>query len=218
LFEEWFVRLKFPGHEHTKIVDGVPEGWEKTIIEEVSTTVGGGTPKTNQPEYWDGEITWITPTDVTRSKSIVLLDSVRKITEEGLKKSSTKLLPPETILMTSRATLCFFALMDFEVCTNQGFISVIPQIENARMYILFNLMSRKEEIISHASGSTFKEINKTIFRGLPIAIPDSRTLQLFEDFAYSNIKQVRLLMKQNQKLKQARDLLLPKLMSGEIAV
>lgn len=219
LYREWFVYLRFPGHEHTPIIDGIPEGWEKKKIEEICKTVGGGTPSTQNPEYWnDGHITWVVPTDVTRNNCLALLDSERKITEAGLKNSSAKLVPPETILMTSRASVGFFALMNQEVCTNQGFINIIPYQENYRMYFLHNLMCRVEEIRSHAGGSTYQEINKTRFRNLDIVIPSKILLQQFQEQSYKILQQVRLLNKQVAKLSQARDLLLPRLMNGEIAV
>ena len=104
LYKEWFVTLRFPGHEHVKVKDGVPQGWEKKLIGDVCQTIGGGTPSTQKREFWDdGNIIWVTPTDVTRNDCLALLDSEKKITEDGLRNSSAKLLPPDTILMTSRA-------------------------------------------------------------------------------------------------------------------
>jgi type I restriction enzyme S subunit len=136
LYDEWFVRLRFPGFEGVRVVDGVPEGWERKEIEKICKTIGGGTPSTKRNEYWEsGTITWIVPTDITKNNCLVLLDSEKKITEEGLKKSSAKMLPPETILMTSRASVGYFGLIDKEACTNQGFISIIPNEEIHRMYI-----------------------------------------------------------------------------------
>lgn len=219
LYREWFVHLRFPGHEHVKVVDGVPEGWERKLISEVCETLGGGTPSTQKPEYWiDGDIPWVVPTDITRNKSLALLDTEKKITASGLRNSSAKMVPPHTILMTSRASVGFFALMNKEVCTNQGFINVIPHDNHSRMYILHNLMHRVDEIRSHAGGSTYKEINKTRFRALPIIMPTQLLLQEFSDSTSSMFQQVEVLEQQNQKLQKARDLLLPRLMNGEITV
>ena len=124
LYKEWFVDLRFPGHDNTMIVDGVPEGWEKKKISDVCETVGGGTPSTKVPAYYKGgRIKWVTPTDITRNNCICLLDTDKKITEEGLRNSSTKMVPAGTILMTSRASVGYFGIADFEVCTNQGFLT-----------------------------------------------------------------------------------------------
>lgn len=218
LYREWFVHLRYPGHEPVPVKDGVPEGWVPMTLGDVCDAVGGGTPSTSRPEYWDGDVVWVTPTDVTRNDCLVLLESENKITEAGLANSSAKLVPPDTILMTSRASIGFFALMDRPACTNQGFISVLPKQADTRMFLLFNLLGRVEEMINLATGATFKELSKKTFRALPIVWPTDRLLAAFEDKAYSMILQVRCIKKQNQQLARARDLLLPKLMSGQLDV
>ena len=218
LYKEWFVHLRFPGHERVKVKDGVPEGWERKKIADVCETVGGGTPSTKVSDYWEGDITWVVPTDVTRNDCLVLLDSERKITEKGLRESSAQLVPANTILMTSRASVGFFALMDVEVCTNQGFINIIPHDEKTRMYLLFNLMIRTPEIRSNAKGTTYPEISKGRFRQMDVLIP-ARTLVVdFAKIASGIIQQVRYLKRSTLKLTQARDLLLPRLMNGEITI
>lgn len=218
LYREWFVRLRFPGHESVPVKDGVPAGWLSLTLGDVCDAVGGGTPSTARPEYWGGDVTWVTPTDVTRNDCLVMLDSEKKITEAGLANSSAKLVPPETILMTSRASIGFFALMDKPACTNQGFISVLPKQDSARMFLLFNLLNRVEEMIGLATGATFKELSKKTFRALPVLWPTDALLKFYEDKTYPLIQQVRLIKKQNQELTKARDQLLPKLMSGQLDV
>ena len=218
LYKEWFVHLRFPGHEHATITDGVPEGWESRKIADVCVTVGGGTPSTNVAAYWDGDITWIVPSDVTKNDCLVLLDSERKITEKGLRESSAKIVPAETILMTSRASVGFFALMDSEICTNQGFINVIPYGEEMRMYLLFNLMSRVAEIRSNAKGTTYPEISKGRFRAMDLVIPVRTLMVKFENIASDIIRQVRYLKRSTLQLTQARDILLPRLMSGGMRI
>ena len=218
LYKEWFVHLRFPGHEHVKIKNGVPEGWEKKKISDVCETIGGGTPSTKVPDYWDGDVTWVVPSDVTKNDCLVLLDSERKISESGLKQSSAKLVPSNTILMTSRASVGFFALMEREVCTNQGFINIIPHEDEMRMYLLFNLMSRVEEIRSNAKGTTYPEISKGRFREIDVVIPSKALVNELSQFANDIIHQVRILKRSTLKLKRARDILLPRLMNGEVAV
>ena len=218
LYKEWFVHLRFPGHEHVTITDGVPEGWEKKKIADVCETVGGGTPSTKVSEYWEGDITWIVPSDITKNDCLAQLDSERKITEKGLRESSAKMVPAETILMTSRASVGFFALMDLEVCTNQGFINIIPHEDELRMYLLFNLMSRVTEIRSNAKGTTYPEISKGRFRGMDVVVPSKPLVSEFMRFASDIIQQVRCLKRSTLQLKAARDLLLPRLMNGEVAV
>lgn len=219
LYKEWFVKLRFPGHENTKIVDGVPEGWEKKKISDVCDTIGGGTPSTKVASYYEGgTIKWVTPTDITRNKSLCLLDTDKKITEEGLKHSSAKMLPAGTILMTSRASVGYFGIADFEVCTNQGFISCIPSSKYYQMYLLRNLMNRIEEIRIKAGGSTYLEISKSVFRNLDIICPSDKILQKFQARANAYYMQEKNLSIQLRLLAESRDRLLPKLLSGEIEV
>ena len=219
LYKEWFIDLRFPGHESTPIHDSIPEGWERKTVADVCETVGGGTPSTSKPEYYDGgTIHWVTPSDLTKKRSLILLETEKRITQEGYDNSSAKMVPPETILMTSRASIGFFALCEYEVCTNQGFISCIPFSDNLRFFLLFNLMSRIDEIKGKATGSTFLEIAKRTFREMHIVVPTENTLMLFTKQVKPIISQIRVLEKENVKLRQARDRLLPKLMSGEISL
>ena len=219
LYKEWFVDLHFPGHENTKIVDGVPEGWEKKKIADVCDTIGGGTPSTKVLSYYEnGTISWVTPTDITRNNCLCLLSTEKKITKEGLDHSSAKMLPAETILMTSRASVGYFGICDFEVCTNQGFISCVPFDNRYQMYLLYNLMNRVEEIRIKAGGSTYLEISKSVFRNFDIICPTDDLINKFQQETHQLLERMRLICKQIRLLTEARDRLLPKLMSGEMAV
>jgi type I restriction enzyme S subunit len=181
--------------------------------------VGGGTPPTSVSAYWEGgDITWVTPTDVTRNQHHVLLDSEKKITEAGLQNSSARLVPPHAVLMTSRASVGFFAVAQREVCTNQGFICVVPTEEALSPYLLFHLSGRVEEIRSMGSGSTYPEVSRGKFREFEVLLSEMKLVSLFAEQAEMLLKQIRVLKQQNQKLRVARDLLLPRLMSGEIVI
>lgn len=218
LYKEWFVRFRFPEHENVEMVNGLPKGWEVKRISNVCETIGGGTPSTTNSAYWGGDIKWVTPSDITSKKSLALLKIAGRITEEGLKKSSAKLLPPYTILMTSRASIGFFGICPDNVCTNQGFISIIPNKDNVRMYLLYTFKARKEEIISNANGSTFLEISKGRFRKMKLLVPTEDILNMFEKRTMLNFREVLHLEMQNQLLIRQRDLLLPRLMSGKLEV
>ena len=219
IYKEWFVDLRFPGHENTKIVDGVPEGWQIAGIADICDTVGGGTPSTKIQSYYEkGDILWVTPTDITRNFSLALLDTEKKITPEGLKNSSAKMLPAETILMTSRASVGFFGMCKYEVCTNQGFISCIPKRENLQMYLLFNLKSRVEEIRQKAGGSTYLEISKTVFRELKIILPKDEVLAEYQKNVHDIFDEIYCRTEMIKSLVDMRNRLLPKLMSGEVEV
>ena len=195
---------------------GGTEQGRTASLGEVCQTFGGGTPKTSVPDFWDGDVPWVVPTDITRNTCLAVLDTERKISEIGLQKSSAKMLPANAILMTSRASVGYFGIADFPVCTNQGFISIIPNDDSLRWYLLFNLMSRVEEIRSNAKGSTFPEISRARFRSMDVAIPDDNPLIEFNGVVEPLMQQVRILAKQNAALATARDMLLPRLMKGEL--
>ena len=196
------------------------EKLEEFTIDEVCETSGGGTPSTTNSQFWDeGEILWFSPTDLTRHHSIVLLDSDKKITELGLQKSSAKLVPPKTILMTSRASIGYFGLINKPASTNQGFINIIPFNKNHSAYMLFDLKNRKEEIIGNANGSTFLEISKGKFRQMKIKLPKFEGVLIeFEKEFETLFNLIENLLKQNTRLREARDILLPRLMNGQIEV
>jgi type I restriction enzyme S subunit len=202
LYREWFVHFRFPGHEGVRIVESelgpVPEGWEVKPIGEVIETLGGGTPSKNRPEYWEGgDITWFIPSDLTSTGTMFISDSSNKINALGLKKSSARLFPPYSVMMTSRATIGVTAFNTKEACTNQGFITCVPNEQLPAFQVYFWIAENKEKIITVASGATFKEINKTTFRKLPIAIPDRHTHRRFVETVEPMCAQIENLIAKN---------------------
>lgn len=218
IYKEWFVRFRFPGYEKAEFVDGLPKGWKMERIGSLCETIGGGTPSTDKPEYWNGNIKWVTPSDITSKSSLPLLNIEGRITDEGLKKSSAKLLPPYSILMTSRASIGFFGIAPESVCTNQGFISIIPNDDFIRMYMLYSLKMRRDEVIANANGATFLEISKGRFRKMKMIVPTDDLLEKFEQECRYIFDLVLALECQSANLARQRDLLLPRLMSGKLEV
>ncbi len=219
LYKEWFVDLRFPGNETTPIIDGIPEGWAKTTVGDLCLTVGGGTPSTKVASYYNGgDISWVTPTDVTGNLGIYLPKTAKMITGEGLENSSARMIPKGAILMTSRASIGYFAICETNVCTNQGFISSIPHDDDMKWVLLRNLQSRVDEMKGLAKGSTFLEISKAAFRAMPLTIPPKELAKRFSTISKELFTKEVLTRKQLEIAREARDRLLPKLMSGEIEV
>lgn len=142
--------LRFPEFQGTSV-------WEEKKLREIGNFIGGGTPNTTNPEYWDGEILWYTPTEIKNGR---LKSSNRKITEQGLRNSSAKLLPKGAILITTRATVGDVAISEKECTTNQGFQSLVVKDSEINSFWFYWIIQHKEELIKRASGSTFKEIGK----------------------------------------------------------
>lgn len=222
IYREWFVEFRYPGHEGVELVetgDGrLPEGWSIAPIGDVVETLGGGTPSTTEPEYWDGDITWYSPTDLTGSSSMFMFSSAKSISERGLGKSSARLFPAYSVMMTSRATIGVVAINTCEACTNQGFITCVPSSDVPLYQLYYWVRENTDKIKLLATGATFKEINKTTFRQLPIAVADATTRKAFTEMVGPIDKQVENILRKNANLRQTRDLLLPNLISGELDV
>lgn len=150
----------------------IPEDWEVESIDEVAEVVGGGTPSTKNTEYWDGDIAWITPKDLSNFKFRYIARGGRNITKKGLENSSAKLVPKGTVLLTTRAPVGYVAIAESIVSTNQGFRSLIPK-DNVKSEFLFYLLKKNVEILkSNASGTTFGELSGSRLKALQFAFPD----------------------------------------------
>ena len=223
IYDEWFVRFRFPGHEDVRMVECelglMPEGWRVAAVEDSFETIGGGTPSKNERAFWvDGTINWYSPTDLTGSKTVFMEGSASRITVAGLAKSSAKLFPANSVMMTSRATLGVIAVNTNEACTNQGFIVCVPSADMP-LWLLFHWLKANAGIFeSLATGATFKEVTKGVFRKIKFVVPSHGTAIAFEQVVGPMMDLVFALERKNRNLRTTRDLLLPKLISGEIDV
>ena len=148
--------------------------WKTCTIAELGTVVGGATPSTKKSENYDGgTISWITPKDLAGFSGRFISHGERNITEQGLKSCSTQLMPPHTILFSSRAPIGYVAIAQKEVCTNQGFKSVIPNEDTDYMFLYYLLKYNKEKIEHLGSGTTFKEVSGSTMRGVEVDVPES---------------------------------------------
>lgn len=148
----------------------IPESWEWVRLAEVGTIIGGGTPKTQILEYWDGDIPWLTPADMKFIGKYAMSGN-RNISLLGLQKSSARLMPKGTVLFSSRAPIGYIAIAKNKICTNQGFKSVVPFTMPCNEYIYYCLQARIKDIQLRASGTTFKEISGSEFGKTMIPLP-----------------------------------------------
>ncbi|MBK7304991.1 MAG: restriction endonuclease subunit S [Saprospiraceae bacterium] len=218
LYKEWFVRMRFPGYKKAKFVKGVPEGWEVKRIAEVFDVLGGGTPSTEKPEYWSGNVNWFTPTDITGASGIFLSESSNKISEKGLKESSAKLFPAYSIMMTSRATIGAVGINTTPGCTNQGFITCLPNKSIPYTFLYFWILLNKEVFEMLGTGSTFLEITNGSFMKIKMLLPKLDMLNQFHKMSVPMFQQIEIFQEQNTQLRQIRDRLLPRLISGKLEV
>ena len=144
------------------------EEWETKPVNDLAVVIGGGTPDTTVKSYWDGEIQWFTPSEIGKTKYVDL--SLRTITEDGLNNSSAKRLPPNTILLSSRATIGECSLSLRECATNQGFQSLVSKKCNVD-FLYYLIQTKKNDLIRKSCGSTFLEISANEVRKIQVSIP-----------------------------------------------
>ena len=193
--------------------------WRIGTISDLGYVVGGGTPSKKVEEYYTSDgIAWITPKDLSNDKSKFVAHGETDITELGLAKSSATLMPKGTVLFSSRAPIGYIAIAAGQVCTNQGFKSIVPFDSIGTAYVYYFLKENLSAIENVASGSTFKEVSGSTMKNFTAVIPDNDTLAEFQQFCCPLFEQQRALEDENRYLASIRDTLLPKLMNGEIDV
>ena len=152
--------------------------WKECTIADLGTVVGGATPSTKDPENYDGgTIPWIMPKDLSKYSDRYISRGERNITEKGLNGCSTQLMPRHSVLFTSRAPIGYVAIADNEVCTNQGFKSVVPNEQTDYLFLYYLLKFNKEKIEGLGSGTTFKEVSGSTMRGITVKVPKSLDVQ-----------------------------------------
>ena len=240
LFKSWFVdfepvRVKAAGQQPTGLaphiadlfpdafveseLGEIPKGWKVEPIGDIVQAVGGGTPSTKEQAYWDEGIhCFATPKDLSGLLSPMLLDTERRVTDAGLDKISSGLLPAGTVLLSSRAPVGYLAIAQVPVCVNQGFIAMICDEEVSNYYVLNWAEANMSEIKRRASGTTFAEISKRNFRPIPALVPSKEVMVAFDTVVEPVYTKIRLNLEESCTLAALRDALLPKLISGELCV
>ena len=229
LFKRWFVEFNFPDENGQpyrdsggKMIDSelgeIPEGWRVGRLGDYIEIRGGSTPSTSNPDFWNGDINWTSPKDLSNSNEAFLLNTEKRITEEGLNQISSGLLSKHTLLLSSRAPIGYLAIAAIETAINQGYIAFLPNAYLSN-YFMYLWLGRNMNIVeSSANGSTFLEISKSSFRNIESVIPKEKTLRQFDLVAEPDFSKILFNLSQIQTLSQLRDALLPKLMRGEVRV
>lgn len=195
-----------------------PKSRRDLAFKDVASLGGGGTPSTKNDSFWGDQHRWATPTDVTGLQGPWLLDTSRRISNEGLARITSKLYPRGSILMSSRASIGHCALATHQTAVNQGFIVLVPNQADMRGWLFAQLRARNNEFLAWANGATFLELPKGVFRNLPVDMPDEGTLRKFSAVVEPLLEKMEALQKENIALARARDELLPLLMSGRMKV
>ena len=218
IFKNWFV--DFEPFKDCKFVDSelgmIPEGWKVGTLGEFCKCLLGGTPSRSKEEYWNGEVNWINSGEINKFR---ILEASEKITELGLAKSATKLLPKKTtVLAITGATLGQVSLLEIDTCANQSVIGVIENTEVPYEYIYPFIKDRIEMLIQHQTGGAQQHINKDNVESLIFLLPAKNVLEGYISLVRPMYKRIESQCFENLYLSLLRDTLLPRLMSGELEV
>lgn len=151
----------------------IPEDWEIGSIENFGIILNGGTPHTSIKEYWNGDIPWCTPTDITKTSGIYINKTARSITNQGLSHSGAILLPKHSLLLCSRATIGDLKINSIPIATNQGFKNVVMKDCKNETFLFYLLQTKKKYMIEKAIGSTFLELSKKALCEIQLQIPST---------------------------------------------
>lgn len=219
LFEEWFVRFRFPGHEAVPILDTrggpLPAGWGYGPFTEVADVLSGGTPKKDKAEYWGGEIPFFTPRD--SPSTAWAFDTLANVTYEGVANCNSKLYPEDTVFITARGTVGKVALAAVPMAINQSCYALIGKGYPQRFLFGFTQWA-SERLRTMSNGAVFDTIIVDTFRKLELPIPTLELARAYEDKAIPILDMARVVSASIQRLTASRDLLLPRLISGQLSV
>lgn len=230
IYDYWFLQFEFPNEEgkpykssggkmvwNEVLKREIPEGWTNGLISDLGEIISGGTPSTKHDEYYSKNgIAWVTPYDLSKTTDKYITHGEKDISQKGLEKSSAKLMPKGSILLTSRAPIGYIGISSNEVTTNQGFKSIVPYNKSNSEYIYYLLKSIIPYLKSLGNGSTFAEISKETLSNIPIVIPNKDIIDNFNNKVIHLGKIREIKEQENRELTSLRDFLLPLLMNGQV--
>jgi type I restriction enzyme S subunit len=238
LFKSWFVdfdpvRAKsegrdpglpkpladlFPDSFEDSPLGEIPKGWEVLPFADTVEVIGGGTPKTSVPEYWNGDIPWFSVVDAPQPSDLWVVDTEKKITQAGVYASSTKILPVGTTIISARGTVGRLALVGTPMAMNQSCYGLCGKRGKDGFFNYFSTRALVTILQQRAHGSVFHTITRDTLAGVPTVLPPEPIVERFERVAGPQLERIRQNVLQSRTLASIRDALLPKLISGELRV
>ena len=218
IYREWFVEFRYPGHEGTRMVDSelgpVPDGWDVTSFSDIADVLSGGTPRTSVPEYWGGDIPFFTPKD--SGGSFWATTTERTITRLGLDNCNSQLYPKGTTFITARGTVGKVVLSSADMAVNQSCYALRSKDGVNQYFVFLALLEEATTLRKQAHGAVFDTITMDAFDRLKLAVPPAHLLDSWDRTVADMIQLSLNLSLTNLRLGDIRDLLLPRLISGEL--
>jgi len=217
IYKEWFVRMRFPNYKNTKFVKGIPDGWEVTPISSIYLTSSGGTPTRGINKYYEGNIPWIKTGEL---RDTFIRSTAENITQEGLNNSSAKLFPKHSVILALYgATIGQVGITTQESATNQACCVLLPKSDYISYEFTFQLIrTLKQYFFLVAFGGAQQNISQDIVKKTKITIPPKQLIIDYINKVKNSYVQIENLHKQQIIIKETRDLLLPRLLSGKLSV
>ena len=218
LYQEWFVRFRFPGYENVQFENGIPEGWERNKIQKYYNTCSGGTPSRSKLEYFEnGVYPWVKTGEI---KDCVIIDTEESITQEAVNSSSAKVLPAKSVAMAMYGVnIGLLAYFDSEMTCNQACCVFSDKRGfSSKHYLYYYLKSIREYLLLISFGAAQQNLSQDLIKKIKITMPSDDIIQDFEKRIDDIYESIRILLMQNKNLAVQRDMLLPRLMSGKLEV
>lgn len=216
IYREWFVRFRFPGYETAEFEKGIPKGWKSIPSIEALDVLSGGTPKTNNPSYWDGEIPFFTPKDAT--DKYYCFTTEKRITSSGLDNCNSSLYPKNTIFITARGTVGKISLASEKMAMNQSCYALRPKSGKHEYYWFLAMNDSVNQIKGISKSGVFDNIIVDTFKIIQLLQPSDSVLCEFNKIISDIFENILNLSKTNLNLEKTKNLLLPRLISGKLSV
>jgi len=220
LYREWFVHFRFPGHDKVKMVPStlgpIPQGWEVVSFTDIADVLSGGTPKTDIAEYWNGNIPFFTPRDAPAC--FYVQDTDKHVTELGLSKCASELYAPDTVFITARGTVGKVALPSVPMAINQSCYALRGRTGIPQRFLFLMTLQQVDYLKTNTGGATFDTIVVDTFHRMQVFKPRLDLIARFGGRTDAMFEAVNTLQCQTENLHRTRDLLLPRLLSGQVTL
>ena len=220
LYREWFVRFRFPGHEKVPRVNSslgpIPQGWEAVTFTGIADVLSGGTPKTDVPEFWDGTIPFFTPRDAP--DCFYVLDTDKHTNELGLSKCASELYPKDTVFITARGTVGKVAMPSVPMAMNQSCYALRGKPGIPQRFLFLMTLKQVDYLKTNTGGATFDTIVVDTFRRMDVTKPPCDLIARFAHQTDAIFEEINNLARKTENLRRTRDLLLPRLLSGQVSL
>lgn len=217
IFKRWFVDFQFPGFTG-EMENGLPKGWNKKSILEIAELLSGGTPKTEIPEYWNGEIDWISAKDISANNGTFILESEKKISSIGLENSNAKILPAFTTVITARGSVGNYSILSKEMTINQTNYGLKIKNCNGDIFLFLLISNIIDQLQQSSYGTIFDTITTRTFRDMLVTFPPIEIIEMFDTQVKPFMEKILKNLYEIKILSKIRDSLLPKLITGQIKV